>query len=71
MYDKQRFYSCGAGIVASYVRVDGEIFPCGSNTTKEVSLGNVKGKVYYGKIRFLMNFDKIHQFTTLLILPSL
>lgn len=59
MYDKQRFYSCGAGIVASYIRVDGEIFPCGSNTTKEVSLGNVRRKVNYGKIRFLMNLDKI------------
>ena len=59
MYNKQRFYSCGAGIVASYIRVDGEIFPCGSNTTNEVSLGNVRGKVNYGRIRFLMNLNEI------------
>lgn len=59
MYNKKRFYKCGAGIVAAYIRVDGEIFPCGSNTTDEISLGNVIGEINYIKIHKLMDLEKI------------
>lgn len=38
---KLRFYTCGGGIITSYVRTDGSIYACPGNLDPEVSIGNV------------------------------
>ena len=38
---KRRFYTCGGGIISSYVRTDGSIYACPGNLEPKVSIGNV------------------------------
>lgn len=38
---KQRFYTCGGGIVSMYVRTDGSIYACPGNLRSEAILGSV------------------------------
>lgn len=38
---KRQFYTCGGGIISSYVRTDGSIFACPANLNSEVAIGHI------------------------------
>lgn len=55
----KRFYSCGAGIVSSYVRHDGSLYACPGNLNKEVELGDVNLGFDRKRIDWLQRFNDI------------
>lgn len=57
--ERKKFYSCGAGIVSSYVRTDGGVYACPGYLDSSVELGNVTKKIEKERIRKLVNFRGI------------
>ncbi len=57
---KERFYTCGGGIISIYVRTDGSIFACPGNLMPEVSIGNVDIGYYKDKFSQLKSVKEIH-----------
>lgn len=57
--DRKKFYTCGAGIVSSYVRTDGGIYACPGNLNPAVQLGTVDGGLNREKIGGLKHFEAI------------
>jgi len=57
--ERQKFYSCGAGIVSLYVRCDGSLFACPGNLDEEVTLGHIDDGLDRQKIEWLKQFDSI------------
>lgn len=55
----ERFYRCGAGIVSSYVRTDGNIFACVGNLKPEMAIGTVEKGIDERKYSFLKNLQSI------------
>lgn len=58
--EKQKFYSCGAGIVSAYVRTDGGIYACPGNLDLAAELGNVQNGMNTSKIKELRDFNGIY-----------
>lgn len=56
---KNKFYSCGAGIISAYVRTDGGIFACPGNLDQTVKLGDLDEGLHKDKIQELKEFDGI------------
>lgn len=55
--ERKKFYSCGAGIVSSYVRTDGGVYACPGCLDPEVQLGTVEQGVNRDKIDRLRHFE--------------
>lgn len=58
--DRKKFYSCGAGIVSSYVRTDGGVYACPGNLDLTVQLGTVQEGLNAQKICQLKHFEGIN-----------
>lgn len=56
---KKRFYSCGAGIVSSYVKVNGDIYACANAVQCKATLGNVHSGYDKQAISYLKNITEI------------
>lgn len=56
---KQRFYTCGGGLVSMYVRTDGSIFACPGNLRPEMSIGHVDRGYEREKLCFLKTLEGI------------
>lgn len=57
--DRKKFYSCGAGIVSSYVRTDGGIYACPGCLDPKVQLGTVDKGLNRDKVDRLKRFEGI------------
>lgn len=57
---KLRFYTCGGGIISSYVRTDGSIYACPGNLAPEVSIGNVIDGDNYELLNKLKSMKEIN-----------
>ena len=58
--DRKKFYSCGAGIVSSYVRTDGGIYACPGNLDPVMQLGTIQNGLNKEKIHQLKHFEEIN-----------
>lgn len=56
---RKKFYTCGAGIISSYIRTDGGIYACPGNLNVSVQLGTVSDGMNPLKIKELKEFDRI------------
>ncbi len=56
---KQKFYSCGAGIISSSVRTDGMYYACTGNLSESVCLGNAESGLDIAKQKFLKELNSI------------
>lgn len=56
---KLRFYTCGGGIISSYVRTDGSIYACPGNLDPEVSIGSVIDGDNYELLEKLKSMNEI------------
>lgn len=57
--ERKKFYTCGAGIISSYVRTDGGIYACPGNLEPAVKLGTVDSGLNKEKIDELKRFEGI------------
>lgn len=54
-----KFFSCGAGVINSYVRTDGSILPCSGYLDKSVEIGNVNDGLNKEKVDFYKKIESI------------
>lgn len=57
---REKFYSCGAGIISVYVRYNGSLFACPGNLDDSVKLGDINVGFDKSKIDWLKNFNDIN-----------
>lgn len=58
--EKKKFYSCGAGIVSLYVKINGDFYACPSCFDSRMKLGNIYTGYDIEKINFLKKVDTLN-----------